>query len=307
MSHSIRLVAASALVLSFAWAAQAAPVRFAVVGDYGQTSNSLAVANRINALAPDFMATVGDNTYNTSPTTANWDGAVGQYYKSYIKLPAASAFAAQGSPVNKFFPAMGNHDWDVGNSSASFTGYFDLPGNERYYTTTQGNVQLFVLSSDPRDPDGVTVGSTQYNWFVNAISQSTARWQVVTFHHPFQTSTTSSHAPSAYMNWGFQNLGVDLVMQGHNHTMERINFGGIPWVVTGAGGQSHYQFTNTAPGSQFRNSTDYGFSMVTADEFTLTHQFINAAGVVLDTYTIPAPGAAALLALGALGAARRRR
>ncbi|MFZ4576744.1 MAG: metallophosphoesterase family protein, partial [Phycisphaerales bacterium] len=246
--------------------AQAQTVRFAAFGDYGQSSNSQAVATRVLATNPDFIVTTGDNTYSTSNNTTNWDNAVGQYYHSYIQYPAGStsAWASQGSATRRFYPSIGNHDMDVGNSPASFTNYFDLAGNERYYTFTQGPVQVFVLSSDPREPSGVTVGSTQYNWFVQQIALSTARWQVVAFHHPFQTSTTSSHGPSNYMNWGFQNMGVDMVLQGHNHTMERLSFGGIPWFVTGAGGRSHYTFILPSPNSQFRNSSAYGFSLVTA-------------------------------------------
>jgi tartrate-resistant acid phosphatase type 5 len=288
-TRSARIVFVAALFAAFG-SAMAQQIRFAAFGDYGQSSNTQSVATRVLAMTPDFICTTGDNTYSTTVSVSNWDNAVGQYYRSYIQLPAASAHFAQSSPVNKFFPVLGNHDFDVGNSATSYTNYFiGLPGNRRYYTFTQGPVQFFMLSSDPREPSGVTVGSTQYNWFVNAIGQSTAPWKVVMFHHPFQTSTTSSHAPSAYMNWGFENLGVDMVLQGHNHIMERINYGGITWIVTGAGGRSHYTITSIAAGSQFRNTTLYGFSMVTADATSLRHEFISAAGAVLDSVTLTAP------------------
>lgn len=288
MSTQSLFVWSACAAAALAGAAHAQQVRFAAFGDYGQTANSQAVATRVLSLNPDFIVTVGDNTYSTANTTANWDGAIGQYYHNYIKYPAGStsAWVSQSSPTRRFFPAIGNHDMDVGNSPTSFTNYFDLPGNERHYTFTQGVVQVFVLSSDPREPSGVNVGGTQYSWLVQQLSLSTARWKIVAFHHPFQTSTTSSHGPSAYMNWGFESMGVSMVLQGHNHTMERISYGGIPWFVTGAGGQSHYTFTSTAPGSQFRNSSVYGFSLITADLNTLRHQFISAAGTVLDTFTV---------------------
>lgn len=275
--------------LTLTGAAGAQVARFAVTADYGQSANTATVANRILSLNPDFICTCGDNTYSTVNATSNWDAAIGQYYKTYIDLPSNSAYYSQRSLVNRFFPTLGNHDFDVGTNGTSFSTYFAaLPGNRRYYTFTRGPVQFFMLSSDPREPDGNSVGSVQYNWFVNQINQSTARWQVVMFHHPFQTST-GSHAPSTWMNWGFQNLGVDMVLAGHNHFMERLTFGGIPWFVTGSGGQSLYAFNSVPANSQFRNNSVYGFSLVTADRYTLKHQFISAAGVVLDTFTVGTP------------------
>lgn len=291
MPRRTHVVAASALSLAFAAGAAAQQsIRFAAFGDYGQTSNSQTVATRVLAMNPDFICTTGDNTYSTSTAISNYDGAVGQYYRTYIQLPAASAHFAFGSPVNKFWPVLGNHDWDAGSASPYinyFIGLPTTPANRRYYTFTRGPIQFFMLDSDTREPDGVSVGSAQYNWFVAQIGQSAARWKIVMFHHPFQTSTTSSHGPSTYMNWGFENFGVNMVLQGHNHTMERLLYNGVQWFVTGAGGQSHYTFTSISPNSQFRNSSLYGFSMVTATNLELKHEFISAAGAVLDTVTVP--------------------
>lgn len=309
MFTSASLVLPTIVLCAASLASHAQSVRFAVIGDYGvNNSNQANVAARVLASNPDLITTVGDNTYftgnNAAADFANWDRTQGKYYAPYIRLPSNSAYAAQGSATNRFFPTMGNHDWDEGVTS--YTNYFSLPGNERYYTFSQGPVQFFMLSSDPREPDGNSVGSTQYNWFVNQIAQSTARWQVVMFHHPFQTST-GSHAPANWMNWGFQNFGVDAVFSGHNHFMERLDFGGIPWFVTGSSGNSLYNFNAVSPNSRFRNNTDFGFMMVNADNNIMNFQFINTAGTVLHSYSIPAPSAAALLTLTGIFAARRRR
>lgn len=105
------------------------------------------------------------------------------------------------------------------------TQYFDLPGNNRYYDVIlPGDVHLFVLNSGVSDiypcrwqvePDGIAVGSTQYLWFTNAILNSTSRWKVVMFHTPFFGSTPY---PLSYLlpefNWGFESLGVDLILNG---------------------------------------------------------------------------------------------
>ena len=91
--YPLNTLALGLAVVAVVDTASAATTRFAVIGDYGQSSNTQVVANRLLGSNPDFICTVGDNTYNTSATTANWDGAVGQYYAPYIQLPAGSAYA----------------------------------------------------------------------------------------------------------------------------------------------------------------------------------------------------------------------
>ena len=64
----------------------------------------LAFGPEIAADDPDAVVTVGDNAYGS----AGQDTAVGQYYHSFIG-GYAGAYGA-GSPTNRFFPALGNHD-----------------------------------------------------------------------------------------------------------------------------------------------------------------------------------------------------
>lgn len=300
------IIAAGAIATS----ASAQPIRFAVIGDYGvDNANQAAVANQLRNFNPQFITTTGDNTY-FSGSFANWDRTQGKYYAPYIKLPAGSAYSSQGAATNNFFPVMGNHDFDAGSSS--FTNYFDLPGNERYYSFTRGSVQFFMLSSDSREPDSNAVGGTQHTWFLNQVAQSTARFKVVQFHHPAQTSA-STHSPAQWMrNWNFQNLGIDAVLSGHNHFMERIEIPGqsMKWFVNGAGGNSLYSVApqNRDPNSKFLNTSTNGFMIVDADDNQITFRFIDRNGNTLDTSVIPTPGSAAFLtAAGILIGGRRRR
>ncbi len=81
-------------------------VTFAVIGDYGVNNGyELAVANLVKSLNPDFIVTVGDNTYGSQTTP---DKAIGKYYSDYIGN-YNGAFG-DGSATNRFFPVLGNHD-----------------------------------------------------------------------------------------------------------------------------------------------------------------------------------------------------
>lgn len=274
---------------------QPADMRLCAFGDYGiDGGNQDAVASRMKTFNPAFLVTTGDNSYFTSNAISNFDNTQAKYYREFIKITnPSSAYFGQGSAVNNFFPVMGNHDMDIGGGASAaipyWNAYWELPGNERYYTLSRGPIDFFMLSSDPREPDGRAVNSTQYTWFINAYNASTAKYKIVVFHHPAQTSV-SGHGPDTTMRtWNFQNLpGITAVLSGHNHNMERIEFGGIPWYVTGAGGNSLYSISSVDPNSVFRNDTQWGFLLIDANESNITFRFVNAAGNILDTRVVNA-------------------
>jgi len=218
----------------------AASIRFAVIGDYGSgTSDEAAVAARVARWNPNLVITVGDNNY-AQATFDDLDNNIGQYYHDFI-YPYAGTFG-QGSPdgVNRFFPSPGNHDWSTGSLQA-YTDYFALPGNERYYTFTQGPVQFFAIDADPNEPDLGYVNATTFTarsregrWLKSALAGSTAQWKIVYFHQaPF--SSGRNHGSSPYMQWPFEAWGADAVFSGHDHDYERIIHKGFAYFVTGPG------------------------------------------------------------------------
>src|SRR5687767_4801092 len=115
----------------------AAQTRFALIGDYGSDDAAeRMVANFvITNLQPEFIVTLGDNNYGAA---SDYDAAVGKYYARYIGNYAGAY--GPGSPTNRFFPAIGNHDYFDSTCYASYTNYFRLPGNERYYDIRRGPV-----------------------------------------------------------------------------------------------------------------------------------------------------------------------
>jgi predicted MPP superfamily phosphohydrolase len=301
--RSAVLISAASLAAIAGTAGSVHAQRFAVIGDYGvDNANQAAVATRVLNFAPDFITTTGDNTYfvgaNDAAKFANWDRTQGKYYAPYIKLPAGSAYAAQGAATNNFFPVLGNHDFDEG--VASYSTYFDLPNSatatsgERYYSLKRGDVELFMLSADPREPDGRSSTSAQYQWARNAIRNSTAAWQIVQFHQPAYTYVTN-HGPETAMRWPFQAWGVDAVFSGHNHNMQDMTINdaatgntSLPYFVQGGGGNSLYTITGgpaLATGN-WSNATSFGFSMVDASASAATVTFYDSTGAVLRTRSL---------------------
>jgi tartrate-resistant acid phosphatase type 5 len=261
-------------------------VRFGAVGDYDDDSNTQAVADLIDSWNPDFVITVGDNNYSGGSVSA-WDNQVGQFYGQFIHYPAGSTSAyAPGPPINQFFPALGNHDWDAGISG--WYNYFELPGNERYYDHIQGPVHFFVIDSDDNEPDGITSNSTQGQWLQSHLASSTSTWKIVYFHHP-PYSSSSGHGNTSELQWPFQSWGATAVMAGHDHVYERILKNGFPYFVNGTGGKSLYGFSSIPePGSVVRYNSDYGAMLIEASEDSINFKFYSIAsgGTLIDNYTI---------------------
>ncbi len=322
LNNKLTLLIAIAAGTGTTAGACAATTKFAFIGDYGvDNGNQLAVANRLKASDAQFVCTTGDNTYSVGSTAAqdfaNWDRTNGKYYGSYIKLPAGSAFGP-GSAVNNFFPSVGNHDIDEG--TASFNTYFSsLPknpsGNSNYYKFTRGDAEFFAVSADPREVDGRTAGTKQYNYFKTAIQTSTAKFKFVYFHQPAWTYGTT-HGPETAMRWPFADWGVTAVFSGHNHNMQDMTITdagavGLPYFVIGSSGNALYSISGPPSGAigNWSNASSFGFLSVSAngDTNTATVNFVDAAGNVLRSRSIsvPEPSVLALLAPVTLLAIRR--
>jgi hypothetical protein len=266
--------------------------RFAVIGDYGNNSvNEGHVASLVKSWAPAFIITTGDNNYR-SGAADTIDRNIGKYYSDYIGNYQGRY--GDGSPTNRFWPSLGNHDWQSiqceGQScSGPYQDYFILPGNERYYDVAMGLMHLFVVDSSDKEPNGNTADSTQATWLRERLAASTACFDVVVFHHPPYSS--GKHGSSVELRWPFAAWGADAVMNGHEHSYERLDVAGMPYFVNGLGGRSVYEFSNVGslpPGveSKMRYNANYGAMLVTVSETGLTSQFFDTEGTLVDSYTL---------------------
>jgi len=261
-------------------------VRFAVVGDYGNGSGrELLVANLIASWAPEFIVTTGDNDY-ASPHA--YDDTVGKFYHSFI-APYAGAYGAGAQPT-RFFPAIGNHDWD-GDNGAAYFDFFELPGNERYFELDKGPVHFVFLDSDTaREVDGTSPGSTQGLWAQAALSASAAPFQFVVFHHPAYTSG----GRTAEMDWPYKAWGADVVLTGHVHNYERLrSAAGLQYFVNGQGGVSTSSFGPIHPSSQLRFNAKDGAQLVEVGNARARFRYYDVDGTLQDDITLDATGALA--------------
>lgn len=262
--------------------------RFAVIGDFGLAGEHEAdVADLVKSWQPDFIVTTGDNNYSGG-SELTIEKNIGQYYSDYI-VPCFNCDPGEYPTQNRFFPVPGNHDWKsivcVGDyCRGPYLEYFSLPGDKLYYDFIWGSVHFFMLDSNPQEPDGISPDSVQGQWLKERLAASTSDWNVVIAHHPPYSS--GKHGSNEFMQWPFQEWGADIVMSGHDHTYERIEVVGFPYIVNGLGGKSRYTFGAAVSGSQIRYNQDFGAMLIEATPQALVLEFITRTGETIDHFEL---------------------
>ncbi|HEX6271796.1 MAG TPA: metallophosphoesterase [Polyangiaceae bacterium] len=260
-------------------------VRFAVIGDFGVASEAEAkVAELVRAEKPAFVITTGDNNYPDG-SAETIDANIGRFYHDFIQ-PYAGKYGP-GATENRFFPALGNHDWYTPGAKP-YLDYFTLPGNERYYDFVRGDVHFFAIDSDENEPDGIEATSKQAAWLEGALRSSKSAWQIVYMHHPPYSS--SRHGSSVKLRWPYARWGADLVLAGHDHTYERVEQEGTVYVVNGLGGHRPYSFKSPIPGSIVRYNDRHGAQFIEASKSVLVSRFTNVARETVDEFSLEAHG-----------------
>ncbi|CAN7629592.1 metallophosphoesterase [Mesorhizobium sp. LjNodule214] len=255
--------------------------RFAIFGDFGDTdlSGEKAVSAMIHAWNVDFVLTVGDNAY--APQT--FDPAIGQQYHDYIGNYQGAY--GSGSTINRFFPTLGNHEYNEGTVPA-YQNYFTLPDNERYYDFQIGPVHFFALNSNKQDPDGRSSTSVQGQWAQSLLANSDASFNVAYFHHtPYNPS-----GGTGTMQWPFEQWGVNAVFAGHQHNYYREN-------RDDNGDSVFLPYTTTGLGGAGRSVPNVGANLVTVTDAGMLIEFYKvssfngttATSVLTDSYFVPTP------------------
>lgn len=203
--------------------------RFSVIGDFGNGSEVERWAQEdmmINDVKAIF--TVGDNIYPDG--MSGYESHVGNFFYNWLTVPR-----------NNFWPSPGNHDWNGEYGLRYYHAFFHVP---RYYDIDLDDrhmVHLYVLDSDPREPDGIGWDSKQAEWFRAAIEKNRTRscFHLVAFHHPpvstkiDQTKFCEGCEPIKELDWPFRSYGIDGVFSGHAHWGERFTHDGINYWTVG--------------------------------------------------------------------------
>jgi hypothetical protein len=275
---------------------------FAAAGDWGCTDDTSSTIKQIQNKDPELILALGDLSYEK--TAKCW-------------LDETSSIK------NKLKIAMGNHEaGDEGDPTllqVQYRNNFNL--SKTYYSFDYHNVHFIAI--DSMLP--YTINSPQYSFvkrdLISTSQNPNIRWIIVYFHHPMYTSPTKHPSDSLLRDTYhplFDQYGVDLVLQGHNHNYQRSypisynnnnnnsnansfnptitsvytntfnNPRGEVYVIAGTGGEDLYDLKSKADfiATQYKG---FGFLNIdiTNDGTKLIGTFYaNEDGSVKDTFTI---------------------
>jgi len=208
------------------------PTRFWVLGDSGTgNDNARAVRDSYYNFAvtngpADFWLMLGDNAYNSGLDT-EYQSAVFDMYPNTLR--------------NLFlWPTIGNHESNQSYTSEDFPylNIFSLPhngeagglpsGTQKYYSFDYANIHFICLDSMT---SGRTANTPMAQWLVNDLNATAQQWVIVFFHHPPYTHGNHNSDLETDLTEVRQNIlpileshGVDLVLCGHSHNLERSYF-----------------------------------------------------------------------------------
>lgn len=178
----------------------------------------------------DFLIHTGD-VVETSKYETEWTEMLDANYANLSRIPMMAI--------------SGNHETTYKNGSNETFKHFNNNIPEQkftdlgyFYSFVYGDVKFIMLNTNSLRINKLR--DDQYQWLENELKSNTCKWTVVAMHNPMysvgkygadSTRNTIALALQKQLQPLFVKYGVDLVLQGHDHTISRtfpINENGTP-------------------------------------------------------------------------------
>jgi hypothetical protein len=185
-------------------------------------------------------------------------------------------------------PVPGNHEYE-GAGPGPYFDYFGTNAGPRglgYYSFEMGDWHAIALNSwFPGTPDG----PGQEAWLRSDLFIHQNKCTIAYWHYPLFTSGKNGNQTQMRPIWRIlYEAGVDIVVNGHDHSYERFapqtpdgvfdNARGIREFVAGTGGAMPYAFVSNQPNSEVKLTNVFGVLKFTLSSGSYDWQFITASG-----------------------------
>lgn len=198
--------------------ANSLPYRLGVIGDLGQTENSMDTLDHAATLQPVSVLNVGDLSY-ADGYQPRWD--------SFGRLIQSSAARIPWQVIE------GNHEQEVVDGKLGFLAYekrfhtpstFSESNTNLYYSFEVAGLHVIMLGCYA----DYSRKSQQYAWLerdLAKVDRSRTPWLIVGMHAPWYNSNVAHQGEMEDMRNTMEGLlfeyGVDAVFSGHVHAYER--------------------------------------------------------------------------------------
>ena len=221
------------------------------------------VVSRIIEINPDLVFNTGDLVEN------------GEYPDLWRKWFTTNQVLLEDRP---FFIALGNHE----QNATVYFNYWHFPVNEQWYSINYGNAHFICLNTE------TNLYGDQRTWLETDLiaASDSALWIFVFFHRPPYSSGNHGSDISVRQAWCslFENYGVDIVFNGHDHNYERSLINDVYYIVTGGGG-APLSAVGSSSWTIYSESTLH-CNNITIEDSLLTLAAIKPDGTIFDSFSI---------------------
>ena len=172
-----------------------------------------------------------------------------------------------------------------------------------FYHFSYGEAEFFVLDSNEIEEE-LQPGGRQYEWLEERLSKSSAPWKIVCFHHTVYSSYYRAFYDGMPSVKGagdidslilmFDDLGVDLVLNGHHHQYQRthplsngaIDENGTVYIVSGGGGGNLSAFGPVRAPYAAHLYSGYHYLLISIDAESLNLRMYGIDGALRDQLTL---------------------
>lgn len=271
------------------------PTQFVYFGD--AQNDVLAHWSRVIRMAyqtapnASFVIHAGDliNTAHRDHEWAQWFKAGGFIHSQWTAIPVVGNHEFQRTARLK--PKRLSIQWRP-QFTLPIENDLDPKLHETVYTVNYQDIQIIVLNSTDQLKE-------QTEYLENQLKNSTAKWKIVTSHHSVFSPAEGRNFQFARDHWKplFDKYGVDLVLNGHDHTYARGHvpvrtsdqdqLGGLGTIyVTSVSGPKQYDLdpdqidTYSTDGYQNDKTAEQTqfYQVITVEENSLTYVAYTALG-----------------------------
>lgn len=244
--------------------------RRAVVWAAGDGADGGASARQVTALIaagrPDKLLYLGD-VYETGSRS----DFANHYAPTYGRLASLTA------------PTPGNHDWPqhLQGYDPYWAGTIGRPA-PGFYAFRVGGWEILSLNSE-----GPHAHGTPQDRWLRAQVRAPGTCRLAFWHRPrYSGGVEHGDEPDLQPFWDALRGHATLVVNGHEHDMQRFKpIGGLTELVAGAGGHSHYHVL-PHPGLEFSNASNDGALRLELSPGSARWAFVAVGGRVLDSGSV---------------------